>query len=163
MRIVESVGSGRAQLFRASRSHPLAPAVAQLFEAEETRFEAVLTSVRAAAEQCGGIISAWIYGSVVRGQDRPDSDLDIAVVTEYGHLTRVEEAMRDAVKTAEESLGFRSSVMVIDTRDVLRLSKDQDPWWTGAIRDNIPIVGDRPEMLVAWLLQRTRRIRRNAR
>jgi predicted nucleotidyltransferase len=160
-RIVESAGSGRAQLFRLSRDHPLAVSVAQLFEAEETRFEAVLSSVRMAAEPCGGILSAWIYGSVVRGQDRPDSDLDIAVVTEYGEATRVEEVIRGEMKAAEEALGFRSSVIVIDTRDVLRLSKERDPWWGAAIRDNLPIIGDRPEMLVAWLLQRSKRIQRS--
>lgn len=161
MRVVESIGAGRAQLFRTSRSHPLLPAIAQLFEAEEARFEAILTSLRAAAERSGGIISAWVYGSVVRGQDRPDSDLDFAVVAEYGQLTRVEEAMREAVRAAEESLGFRSSMIIIDARDVLRLDKERDPWWINAVRDSISIIGDRPEMLAAWLFQRAKGIRRN--
>ena len=160
MQIVEALGSGRSQLFRLRSKHPLAPAVANLFDAEETRFEAVLASVRSAAAK--SVIAAWLYGSVARGEDRPDSDLDVAVVADYGRLHSVEERMREALSSAGESLAFRSSVVVIDTRDVQRLTKERDPWWQTAIRDSIPIVGERPEMLATWLDRRTERVRRKA-
>lgn len=163
MQIVEALGSGRSRLFRLRGSHPLAPAVASLFESEEARFEAVLTSVRATAENSGGIVAAWLYGSVGRGEDRPNSDLDIAVVAESHQLQHVEEAMRKALSAAGESLAFRASVIVIDITDVPRLAKERDPWWLTAVHDSIPIVGERPEELETWLLRRDRRARRRAR
>ena len=52
-------------------------------------------------------------------------------------------------------------MIIIDARDVLRLDKERDPWWINAVRDSISIIGDRPEMLAAWLFQRAKGIRRN--
>jgi predicted nucleotidyltransferase len=161
--IVETLGSRRSQLFRLHGGHPLADAVAAVFEAEERRFDAILTSVRAAAEKAGAIVAAWLYGSVTRGDDRPDSDFDIAVVTEDYDLQSVEQAMQDALSPAGETLAFRPSIVVIDTRDVMRLIRERDPWWRSATRDNIPLIGERPETLEAWLKRQNLRVRRGAR
>jgi predicted nucleotidyltransferase len=156
VRVVEPIGSGRARLFRLNSSHPLTSALSALFEAEEERFNAVLEAIGAAAETCGPgiIIAVWIYGSVARGEDNASSDLDIALVSTPDLLQQAENAMQDALHEAAERLAFTPSLLALDTNDVLRLSRENDPWWKGAIERCIPIRGGMPEVLV----QRMRRM-----
>lgn len=150
--IVEAIGSGRTRLFRMERKHPLASMIDRLFRIEEERFDAILAGIRAAAERCGeGIVAVWIYGSVARGQDGPASDVDIAVVAEPEALPQADEAMREGLASAEESLAFAASVVAVSTHDMLRLRDENDPWWTDAVQGTIPIVGMRPDELVSRL------------
>jgi predicted nucleotidyltransferase len=155
--VVEAIGSGRARLFRLDRSHPLTPALSKLFEAEEERFDAIVEAIRAAAKISGpGIIAVWVYGSVARGEDTASSDLDIALVAEPGSMAEAEAAMQDALQDAAQALAFTPSLVGLDTHDVLRLSRESDPWWHGAIERPVPVIGGMPEALV-------QRIRRAAR
>ena len=160
MKIVETIGSGRARLFRIANRHPLAGVLGALFQAEDLRFEAVLAAVRAAAARCGpGVVAVWLYGSVARGQDRVASDVDLAVVAENDALRRVEETMRDELSGSEEELAFSASVLALDEGDVTRLADANDPWWASVARDAKPVVGDRPDALLA----RLRRARKSGR
>jgi predicted nucleotidyltransferase len=161
-KVVEAIGSGRARLFRIGKRHPLAAAIGALFRAEQRRFDAVLEAVRAGAAGSGpGVIAVWLYGSVARGQDRAESDVDIAVVAEATAVPRVEETLREELRSAEEKLAFRASVLAVDVDDVVRLSSADDPWWTSTARDAMSVVGDRPDALLARL-RRGRKSRRKA-
>jgi predicted nucleotidyltransferase len=152
MKIVEAIGSGRTRLYRVGNRHPLATAVGALFQAEDRRFEAVLAGVGTAAARSGpGVVAVWLYGSVARGQDRAGSDMDVAVVAENDALRRVEETMRDELSGSEEELAFSASVLAVDIDDVTRLADANDPWWISVVRDAMPVVGDRPDALLARL------------
>lgn len=146
--VVEALGSGRTQLYRLRSDHPLAPALARLFETEEERFDAVLRSIRSVAQRLGEAVAAvWAYGSVARGEDIWTSDLDIAIVASSNSRGHVETAVRERLTKSEEKLGFTASVVVIDQRDVQRLSATGDAWWTSLVEDSITILGERPEEL----------------
>lgn len=161
MKIVETIGSGRARLFRIAKRHPLADALGALFRAENRRFEAVLTAVRAAAARSGsGVAAVWLYGSVARGQDSAASDVDLAVVAENGALRRVEETLRDELSGSEEELAFSASISAVDEGDVTRLADARDPWWISLAQDAVPVVGDRPDALLARLRRAGKRRRR---
>jgi predicted nucleotidyltransferase len=158
MKIIEVIGSGRVRLFRLRRSHPLAPIIDTLFRAEEERFEGILNAVRLAVESCGpGVIAVWLYGSVARGEDHAASDMDLVVIAEPKTLGRIEEAMRQELRRAEDELSFVASVVAVDVNDLLRLSDGNDPWWTSAARDGVALVGDRPDGLLARL-RRARKV-----
>lgn len=155
LRIVDVLGSGRARLFRLRRGHPLAAVLGALFRAEDERFEAVIDAIRAAAERCGaGIVAVWLYGSVARGKDRAASDVDIAVVADAKALPRIEEAMREELRGAEDALAFTASVVAVDADDVVRLSDGNDPWWAALVRDGMPVIGEPPDRVVAQLRRR---------
>jgi predicted nucleotidyltransferase len=162
MKLVDAIGSDRARLFRVRREHPLATALDTLFREEEKRFEAVLEAVRMAAERCDGLVAAWLYGSVARGQDREASDVDIAVVGEPENLPQIEQTIREALREAEEKLAFTASVVAIDTDDVLRLGAASDRWWTDLTRDALRIVGDPPDVLAERLRRQRKAERRKA-
>jgi predicted nucleotidyltransferase len=134
MDLVSVAGTGRARLYSMRADHPLRGALDTLFEAEERRFEAVLEAVREAARGCGpGVVAVWLYGSLARGEDRPGSDLDVAIVAAEDALADVSDAMRDALHSAGMKLGFRPSVVGIDPADVAR--------------DAVVLLGPRPDEL----------------
>lgn len=155
MRIVEALGAGRSRLFRVRREHPLAMALDVLFREEEERFQAVLDAIRTATGRCDGLMAAWLYGSVARGEDRETSDVDVAVVSEPKAVPQIAPALREALWEAEKRLAFTASVVAVDTNDVLRLAAAGDRWWTDLAQEAVRIAGDPPDVL----LERLRRQR----
>jgi hypothetical protein len=92
-----------------------------------------------------------MYGSVARGEDRTDSDLDLALVARTKALPRLADTFRDAMVAPAQRLGFSASLVTLGTDDVARLAAQRDPWWTNVARDALPLIGARPEDLAAVL------------
>jgi predicted nucleotidyltransferase len=80
--LVRWLPAGRAHLYQLNRDHYLfAQGILPLLEAEgefRSRIKAIL---KRALE--GHVISAAIFGSAARGDDRPDSDLDLLLIVEH--------------------------------------------------------------------------------
>ncbi len=149
IRVVESLGVGRATLYRATRKHPLASSIAALFKAEERRFEAKTNAIADLAMRTQGIIAVWLYGSVARNQDEPASDVDVAVVA--SSAPEVEAKIRDDLREAEDKFAFTASVIALDIDDVLRLEASRDPWWKSLTSEAFVIHGVRPDALTSRL------------
>lgn len=157
MGVIRSLGSGRSRLYRRRRSHPLSRVLLELFREEETCFDAIVGKAREAAEACRpGLVAAWIYGSVARGEDRPTSDLDVAVVAAPGDAPAAEYRIRETLLNAEEELVFRASVVALDTNDIVQLADQKDPLWADLRADAMPIFGDFPEVLLQGLMRAKR-------
>jgi predicted nucleotidyltransferase len=149
--VIEGIGSVRTRLYRARPGHPLAEALYRLFEEEERRFDAVLDAIRRAAESHPEMIATWAYGSVARGTDGAASDVDIAVVCEAGTATDLEQALRETLREGEERLAFTASVIAIDTGDLERLVRTNDPWWRGATETTLWLTGVSLDLLLRRL------------
>lgn len=149
-RVVQALGAARQRLHRVDPAHPLVPHLSALFEAEDQRYHAILDAVRGAARKAGAR-AAWLYGSVARGEDRPDSDLDVAIVAAPGVASAVRDAVQEALRGAEERLSFSPSLVGIDLDDVARLAAEDDPWWRDVVRDAVPLHGQDPAALAARL------------
>jgi predicted nucleotidyltransferase len=144
--MIATVGVQRARLYQLRLDHPMRPAFDALFRAEEHRFAAIEDGIRHAARVCGpGILAVWLYGSVARGEDRPDSDLDIAIVTQAGTTEQLADRFRDNLATVASELGFCPSVVSLDQETVAHLIQTCDPWWIAAATDAITLVGVRPD------------------
>ena len=152
--LVESVGSVRQRLHRIDQGHPLAPSLSALFAAEAGRFDAIFEAVRAAAGEAG-VAAAWLYGSVARGDDRPDSDLDLAMVAS-ADLNAEKTALRAALRMLEDEWRLTVSVVALDAEDVGRLSQEGDPWWRALLAEAVPLVGPDPQTLASTLSARRR-------
>jgi predicted nucleotidyltransferase len=142
--VVTELGAGRSVLYQINHKHPLSAALEALLRAEEERTRAVLDAVRQAV-QAPEIIAAWIYGSVARGEDTLDSDLDLAVLTEHQDRAAIDR-VREALDPEAERLHFTPSIVGIDLADVDRM-KDGDPWWKNLTMEALVIKGNRPETL----------------
>ena len=152
MGIVACAGTGRTHLYSIRADHPLSGCPGGLFEAEEARFAAIRDAVRSAAAANGpDVIAVWIYGSVARGEDRPGSDVDIAVVSTAAERARVVDTMRETLAAPAAKLGFVPSVIGLDPDDIRRLAREHDPWWRGVVADAIVLAGPRPDEFAARL------------
>jgi predicted nucleotidyltransferase len=83
--------------------------------------EEIEARVRAALEPIDALRVAYLFGSRVRGDARPDSDLDVAVVFADGANERERECARRAVISALTdalgALGERADVVDLATAD----------------------------------------------
>ena len=141
-RAVRVLGQPGAQLFVAAMEHPLLPAVGLLFEQERARWESLQKELREGLAAQKHIRSAWLYGSVSRGEDEPRSDVDLALAVDKGTLD-VTQHVRDAVQTLGDKLGVALSAVVLTPADLARLAPD-DPWWTEVVRDAKVLKGVAP-------------------
>lgn len=125
--MIRILGQPRSQVFSVAAQHPLAAALQTLFEEERTRWEALQGALRADLAAQKDLRSAWLYGSVARGEDQPRSDVDIAlVVSREG--SDVADRVREAIQVLGDRLQVHFSAVVLTPADVAKLPQD-DPWW----------------------------------
>jgi len=140
-RVVLAHGSGRARLYALNPAHPLAAALGGLFEQERRRWDELLESIRAVLARHGpAVIAAWLYGSVARGEDSHDSDLDIAALV--GAQT-VADRLREDFLSLEDRQSLRISLTALTPQELAALPED-DRWWADVVRDGRVLLGAGP-------------------
>ncbi len=70
---------GRARVWTLDQGHYLAAGLSGLFEVERKSMEELLGTLRAGLRGSGAL-EAYLYGSVARGDEDPNSDVDLLVV-----------------------------------------------------------------------------------
>jgi len=143
------IGTGRTKLYRIGR-HPVMAAIQVLFAAEEATYAGFMDTLKAAVQGDKGILAAWVYGSVARGEDGPASDTDIAIVTGDAEVEPVADALRHTLSEQAGRLPATPSVVALGVSDILRLAEG-DPWWDGLVRDAKPLKGSRPDVFAKTL------------
>lgn len=131
--MVSVLGQPRSQLYCVAHAHPLADALSTLFEQERSRWESVQLALRQALASWREVRSAWLYGSVARGVDGPQSDVDVLLVTNENGIN-ASHNVRDAVQALGDTLGLPISAVVLTPEELAAIHKD-DPWWTDVVRD----------------------------
>lgn len=120
-----------------------------LVEAERSWTSTLLEALRGYVEQVaahgeGRVLWAGLFGSVARGTDTPDSDIDIAIVA---RSIEEADALRDAsasiVDNASGSIGRRVSVIVLSLGQLIKLRDAGDPLVTALQADNRQLHGSR--------------------
>ncbi len=142
--IVQTFGKVRSQVFAIVNQHPLAPALRALFEQERVRWEDFQAELRAGLASLKEVRSAWLYGSVSRGEDAPHSDVDIALVVD-AESPGVMQGVRDAIHALGDRLKAPITPVVLTASDVAKLDKG-DRWWSDVTRDAVVLKGVSPAM-----------------
>jgi DNA-binding transcriptional ArsR family regulator len=149
--VVESLGEGRSRLYRADVGHPLYVALGSLFHAEAERYEIIVDALRVAV---GNVVpaplGAWIYGSVARGEDGPDEDMEMALVAPDEDVGTPVERLRQVLGPIQDVQRVWISVIGLSPSDVRRLSAG-DRWWEKATRAHVTLFGKAPEELAQEL------------
>jgi len=114
-------------------------AVASLFTAERAQWESFLTSLREVLAKQPDVVGAWLYGSVARGDDKPESDVDIAVLLERG---RQSEHVQDDFSALERQLNASFSIITLKRQE---LAKVDLSWWRSLVAEALVLKGRRPE------------------
>jgi Nucleotidyltransferase domain len=135
--------AGAAQMYRLNREHLAAPAILALVGLRAT-FLARLTAVLAGWEPATGY--AALFGSASRGEERPDSDLDICVLRP-GAVPADDHAWRAQVAALERDVarwtGNDTRVLELGPPDASDgAGSDTGSVINDVLRDGIPLAGD---------------------
>jgi predicted nucleotidyltransferase len=145
--MISVLGQPRSQVFSVAAQHPLAAALKTLFEEERTRWEALQGALREGLAAQKDVRSAWLYGSVARGEDEPRSDVDIALVVNREGLD-VTDSVREAIQVLGDRLQVHFSTVVLTPADVANLPQD-DHWWAEMTQDAKVLKGIGPRQEAA--------------
>ena len=149
--LVEELGRGRGRLYRVQVNHPLYLPLGALFQAEAERFDTILHGLATALSHLRPApLAAWVYGSVARGEDRPDSTVEVAVVAADEEVETPVTRLRQMVLPIQEVQRVWISLVGLAPSDVRRLAPD-DRWWISATRPHLHLFGKTPEELVQAL------------
>ncbi|HKP74413.1 MAG TPA: nucleotidyltransferase domain-containing protein [Longimicrobiaceae bacterium] len=124
-------------------------ALSNLFAAETERWRKLVLALQEVLKSVPGVEAAAIYGSSARGEDRPDSDLDLLVVTRSADADEaVWDRLLDEHKPLQEKFGVRVSPVVLDLERLREQAADGDPFIREVIRDGITVVKPSIEQLL---------------
>lgn len=139
---VQVLGPAGVRLFTPARSQPLVSALAQLFEAERQHWQQLQNQLRNGLAAEKHVRSAWLYGSVARGEDGPRSDVDVALVLDEDSLDASRQ-VRDAAQQLGDRIGVHISPVVLTPSELGKLSCS-DRWWSELSRDAKVLKGVSP-------------------
>jgi predicted nucleotidyltransferase len=147
--VVNVAGSGRARLYQTVDRHPLIAMLEVLFRSEAAYRDRVLDAVTEAG--CGLELSAlWLFGSAARFEDRPDSDLDILMVSGAPNIAsheRIADTLRQRLAEAAELTGLRPSVIALTMDDLKALIDTRHSVWVAAEHEAKVLLGSSPRAL----------------
>jgi predicted nucleotidyltransferase len=149
-KLLKRFGQSRSQVFSIDFQNPLANALKELFDSEQSHWEGVLGEIRKVLAANEQVDSAWYYGSAARGEDTQNSDFDIVVLTKHGQADAATEAVRDALQRVEDRRYVTCSVVGLSSSDVMRLSQG-DAWWDNVVHDAKVLKGVDPEQYLAQI------------
>ena len=142
--ILEEVGSGRSVSYRINRSYPLAASLVALFESEAGLIDGVFNEIREFARAQGeDLVAIWLYGSVARHEDRPESDLDIMVVSADGESIETVEDLNERLSTFW-TWEVYPSVTSLSVEDARRLAEERPSAWDRITQDAVVLYGASP-------------------
>jgi len=146
-KIVEPVGQGRSVSYRIRESHPLASVLASLFEAESEAADAVFSRLRDAAKRLDPEpLALWIYGSVARGDDTPESEVEVILIAPGEDGEALAYTFHDEVKEIAREYGLTISIIGLSPAELIRYSGNE-AWWEGVTDSALPLIGPDPTEL----------------
>ena len=141
--VVTVFGEARSQVFAIVPSHPFASAFQALFEEERKRWDYLQQALRDTLLKHSGVRSAWLYGSVARGDDAPHSDIDLAIIVDDSD-PELAARVREALHLLEDRLQVHFSVVALTPAEVARLAPEVR-WWAAMMGDAKVIKGASPQ------------------
>jgi predicted nucleotidyltransferase len=96
---------------------------------------------RVVRETAPGVEAVIVFGSVARGEARPDSDIDLVVVAPETWDARA--ALQQAV---HERLGNDCDVLHLTREDFTRSPENREPVVAEVLRDGLALVGVIPRL-----------------
>lgn len=124
--VVEHIGVGRRQPVALRRSHPLAPALAALFEAEQNRFAKILEQLKlVVAGLTPAPKSVWMEGRVAAHQDRIGDVLRIGLLTGSKDVARSVARVESDTLPVQRKLDVTIEVRGLTEPDLVTLNAEE--------------------------------------
>ena len=102
---------GKANLYSLNKEHILYALLQNIFEIEKNLLSELKKSLKGSIESLSGIELAVLFGSVVKGTERSDSDIDIFIVSK-ADKSQVEAEMKNLSQVIRNKFGNMISPMI---------------------------------------------------
>ena len=139
--LLEPVGTGPRPSVRLRQSHPLAPSLRSLFEAERNRFEHLIDELRSAVERLQPPPhAAWIEGPVAENYDKPGDPLILGILASSRNV----DGLADQLGQMLEQVSRQQEVLIeVRSRTAADLATASEHY-LAELRGAIPILGPAP-------------------
>ena len=137
--VVRRQGSGQSQFFQLNREHRLVrDLLLPLMKGEREVFPRI--GRRLAELVAGRCRRALVFGSVARGEEGGDSDLDLLLVAEGPRrLTATRQAAEEVRRVLGAEWGVRVNPLVLTERAVKHRQRRQDPLISNILREGFEV------------------------
>lgn len=146
--VVVREGSSPLSPYRINRMHALVElALGPLFQGEDRMLEEMFKTLRTiviseAVLGKSGLAWAGVFGSMARGDQTIESDLDLAVIVDDQTATpRVHDALSDHTETFASRFGRRLSPLVMSLHQFTRMLKERESLALALTRDGRRLAG----------------------
>jgi predicted nucleotidyltransferase len=102
---------GKANLYSLNKEHILYALLQNIFENEKNLHSELKKSLKGSMESLSGIELALLFGSVVKGTERADSDIDIFIVCK-ADKSQVEAEMKNVIRVIINKFGNMVSPII---------------------------------------------------
>lgn len=117
---------GKMNLFRLNRESVLYNAIQQLFKVEKQMIAELERIIKKTFENEDYIISVNLYGSVLKGAERTDSDIDLfVVVSDNADMARMDEVVEELGNMIRNKFGNHFSCIVKRRRELREIKHKQ--------------------------------------
>lgn len=142
--LIESAPAGRGHTYWMDRENIYVDRMLDpVFSAEGEMPELLLAELQRLLEPLS--VSAVLYGSYARGDQTPDSDIDVVVVVEDTPAkTRIATALADLADEFENRFGARLSPIIYDRGDAVALAERAPGLWASVTREGVTVSGLSP-------------------
>lgn len=134
----------RADAFEFNRGHTAAERLRALFEWERGIRDELVAFLREEILRIPDSVSAAIlFGSAIREEMTPNSDIDIAVFCEPEKVEAITDGMSGVGEAVRERFGNRLSVVVAPAPldELLRSGRKGFRLWRQIAREGVPVIG----------------------
>ncbi len=108
---------GKANLFSLNKEHVLYPLLISNFGLERNVLEELKKMISEAVKGLPEVELAVLFGSIVKGIERPDSDIDIFILCE-GETSKLEDKLKDLTNISQNKFGNPVSLMIKHKREL---------------------------------------------
>jgi predicted nucleotidyltransferase len=139
--VVKSIPAGRAYLYTLNRELKIVhEGILPLIEKEGEIRSAVFEALRKTFQ--GKILSGVVYGSVARGEERPESDLDVCLVVDReSQKEPMDERAGVLFGTLKSELGVSLSSFVFAQQEFKREYRSRNPYFKNVVQDGERFTG----------------------
>ncbi len=108
---------GKANLFSLNKEHVLYPLLNSNFKAERNVIEELKKMISEAVKSLAEVELAVLFGSIIKGMERSDSDIDIFILCKC-ETSKLEDKLKDLTNISQNKFGNPVSLMIKHKREL---------------------------------------------
>ena len=147
--ILEQTATSSEHHYRMNEADYLFEPLYALFKAERERYSSIIESIQTLLGRFEVVLSADFFGSAARGEETPESDLDLLVVLKEGATKeKIQDSLTELGTRLSIEYGITLSSVVLTTGEVHKQLNDRESFVVQAFESIHTVYGQTIEELI---------------